>query len=314
MARMIEQDLVEPVARTLVGVTAVDGGPTDEQRGVLHAIIAGYFGRPDLDTAGCATLSPDEAAAAVTAPEARRRLRELMVLLELCRHPASEAQVARVDEYADALGQEGPGLEIARDLVRSGAEAASADFFRFLEPRADDFAEPSLRAEYPTGDFDQPDPALAGRLRALHDLPAGTLGYEYVEFYRRNGLTLPGDDVHSPLTFVAHDMCHVIGGYEPVAIGEISLGAMQLAVTDSDVHWLQFLGNLGVHEAGYLGAADLIPKEGTLARPGAADALAHAMDRGSRCTGDFTAADHLAMAERQLDDVRAEFGVPPLEL
>jgi ubiquinone biosynthesis protein Coq4 len=31
-------------------------------------------------------------------------------------------------------------------------------------------------------------------MRALHDLPVGTLGYEYVEFYQRNGITLPGDD------------------------------------------------------------------------------------------------------------------------
>ncbi len=131
-----------------------------------------------------------------------------------------------------------------------------------------------------------------------------------MEFYRRNGLALPGDDPHIPLTFVSHDMCHVIGGYEPVGIDEIALGGMQLAMTDTDTHWLQFLGNLGVHEAGYLGGPDLVAKEGTLARPGATETLAHALVRGSECTGDFTAADHLAMADRSLEDVRAEFGVP----
>jgi hypothetical protein len=80
---------------------------------------------------------------------------------------------------------------------------------------------------------------------------------------------LPGDDPHIPLTFVSHDMCHVIGGYEPVGIDEIALGGMQLAMTDTDTHWLQFLGNLGVHEAGYLGGPDLVAKKGTLARLGA---------------------------------------------
>jgi hypothetical protein len=144
----------------------------------------------------------------------------------------------------------------------------------------------------------------------LHDLPKGTLGYEYVEFYRRNDLTLPGDDPHLPLTFVSHDMCHVIGGYEPVGVDEIALGGMQLAMTDTDAHWLQFLGNLGVHEAGYLGGTGLVSKQGTLARPGATETLAHALARGSGCTGDFTAADHLGMADRALADVRAEFGVP----
>ena len=138
-----------------------------------------------------------------------------------------------------------------------------------------------------------------------------TLGYEYVEFYRRNELTLPGDDPSSPAVFVSHDMCHVIGGYEPTGPGEIALGAMQLAVADNDAHWIQFLGNLGVHEAGYL-AQHVVPKQATLARPGAAAMLAEAFRRGEACTGDFTAADHLAMVELPLADVRARFGVPPI--
>ena len=184
-----------------------------------------------------------------------------MVLLELCRHPLTEAQVDRVDEYAAALGESGPGLVVARDLVRKGAAAALADYQRYAKDVELDLEEPTLRGIYPEIDFEsegEADPALAARLRAMHDLPAGTLGYEYVEFYRRNGLTLPGDDPNSPAVFVAHDMCHVIGGYEPTGQGEIALGAMQLSVTDSDAHWIGFLGNLGVHEAGFLGVFDLV--------------------------------------------------------
>jgi hypothetical protein len=310
VARIIEDELVEPVARVLVGAIDVDGGPTDEQRNVLQAIVAGYWGRAELDLSALSPSSPAEAAGAITEPPARRRVRELLVLLELCRHPSSVAQVERVEEYAAALGESGPGLEIARDLVRKGADAALADFQRFLASAGADLAEKTMRSSYPD-DLSAPDPELAARLRALHDLPPGTLGYEYVEFYRRNGLKLPGDDLHIPAIFVSHDMCHVIGGYEPVAIDEIALGAMQLAIADTDVHWLQLLGNLGVHEAGFLASGDLVPKNATLARPGATEALAHAMWRGAKCTGDFTGADHLGMAHRPLADVRAEFGVPP---
>lgn len=309
VARIIEDTLVEPLARLLLGVADVDGGPTDEQIGVLRAIIAGCGGRTDLDLAWLAPLAPGDAADLIRGPEARRRARELMVLLELCRHPLSDAQVTHVDEYAAALGESGPGLEMARDLVRSGAETAQADFFRFYEPQSDDVAERSLRERY-HGDLAGPDAELSGRLRALHDLPAGTLGYAYVEFYRRSGIPLPGDDEHSPAIFVGHDMCHVIAGYEPVGVDEIALGAMQLTLADNDTHWMQFLGNLAVHEAGFLGTGDIVPKQATLARPGATDTLAHAMWRGTQCTGDFTSADHLARADRPLEDVRAEFGVP----
>ena len=171
------------------------------------------------------------------------------------------------------------GCEIARDLVRDGAAAAMADYQRYVDVVQPDMEEPTLKAAYP-GTLDEPDHELAARLRAMHDLPAGTLGYEYVEFYRRNGLTLPGDDPNMPAVFVAHDMCHVIGGYEPTGQGEIALGAMQLAVTDSDAHWIGFLGNLAIHEAGYFSNDDFTPKQATLTRPGAPALVARAMWRG----------------------------------
>jgi hypothetical protein len=33
--------------------------------------------------------------------------------------------------------------------------------------------------------------------------------------------------------------------------------------------------------------------------------------RGSRCTGDFTTIDHLALAATPLEEVRAQLGIPP---
>ena len=147
----------------------------------------------------------------------------------------------------------------------------------------------------------------------MHDLPAGTLGYEYVEFYRRNGLTLPGDDPNMPAVFVAHDMCHVIGGYEPTGQGEIALGAMQLAVTDSDAHWIGFLGNLAIHEAGYFSNDELQAQAGDAHPPRRARARRTGDVAWRSCTGDFTTADHLAMAALPIDEVRARYGVPPLE-
>ena len=312
MARVIDDSMVEPVARALLGAVDVDGGATDEQRAVIAAIVASYWERPDLALDTLAPLDPDGAAAVITVAAHRARVRELMVLLELCRHPLSEAQVHRVDEYAAAFGQTGPGLIVARTLVREGAEQAMADYYRYIGDVESAMAEPSLRDQY-TAALDAPDLELAARLHALHDLPVGTLGYEYVEFYRRNGITLPGDDPNMPAVFVAHDMCHVIAGYEPTGQGEIALGAMQLAIADTDAHWVGFLGNLAVHEAGFLSSESLVAKTATLTREGAPEMLARAMWRGSRCTGDFTTADHLAMVDVPLSEVRDRFGVPPLE-
>lgn len=311
MSRVIDDSTVEPATRALLGAIDVDGGATDEQRAVLAAIVREYWERPDLELESLPPLDPAGAAAAITRDTHRARMRELMVLLELCRHPLSNAQVQRVDEYAAALGESGPGLVVARSLVRDGAEQAMADYFRYVDGTQEAMAEPTLRATY-TETLAAPDHVLAGRLRSLHDLPEKTLGWEYVEFYRRNGIDLPGDDPSMPAVFVSHDMCHVIAGYEPTGQGEIALGAMQLALSDTREHWIQFLGNLAVHEAGFLRTETITPKTATLTREGATAMLGHALLRGSQCTGDFTSADHLALADLPLDEVRARFGVPPL--
>ena len=41
---------------------------------------------------------------------------------------------------------------------------------------------------------DDVDPELVARLEALHDLPEGSLGWSFVEFYRRVGVAMPGLD------------------------------------------------------------------------------------------------------------------------
>lgn len=311
MSVLIGDTAVEPVVRMLLGATDVDGGTTDEQRAVLAAIVAGAWERPDLDLSTLEPMAPADAAGALPDDATRRRARELLVLMEMCRHPLSEAQVARVDEYVAALGTDDEGTDIARDLVTDGAQHAIADYMRYIDNPANAVYEPTLDAKYQQK-LDAPDPELGARLQALHDLPAGTLGHAYVEFYRRNGLTLPGDDPSTPAMFVAHDMCHVIGGYEPTGQGEIALGAMQLAITDSEPHWIAFLGNLSVHEAGYFTNEAITGKPAALTRGGAPDLIAHAMRRGAQCD-DFTTIDHLALVDLPLDEVRARYKVPPLD-
>lgn len=311
MAAMVSDDGVEPVARLLLGAVQADEGPTVEQWAVLDAIVSGLWHEHRLDLRSLDPIGPDDAATAVASSADRRRARELIVVLELCRHPLSTGQTERAARYAEALGGTDVGIAIARDLVVDGIEQATADFRRFQAEEQDEGDEISLRGTRYAHDLGAPDPELTARLLAFHDLPPGTLGREYVEFYRRNGLALPGQDVRMPAVYVSHDMCHVIAGYEPDGPGEIALGAMQLAVQDSDLHWMQFLGNLAVHEAGYV-TTTVADKGPALERPGAAGYVAQALRRGERCHGDFTRADHLALVERPLTEVRDRLGVAPL--
>ena len=217
MTLLVSADLVEPVTSALLGAIDVNGGATDEQLAVLRAVVTHLWERPDLDLSTLAPLGPNAAAAAITDPHARRRLRELMVMLEFCRHPETAAQVERVEQYAHELGFDGPELEIARHWIDEGVERATADFERFYGENLETLSEPSLRERYLR--IENPDLELAQRLEALHDLDEGTLGHAYIEFYRRNNITVPGADVHTPAHYVSHDMNHVISGYEPTGPG-----------------------------------------------------------------------------------------------
>jgi hypothetical protein len=309
---IISADQVEPVARALVGAIASDDGPTDEQLAVLRALLVHLWNRPDLLVEQLVPLDPVAAAQAVTDPAARRRLNELMVVLELARHPQTAAQVARVEEYAHAIAMGGPEVEICRDWIRDGAARAMEDFERFYADELEILSEPSLRDRYLR--IEEPDLGLAAQLEALHDLPEGTLGHAFVEFHTRNGLTMPGADIHTPAHYVSHDMNHVIAGYEPTGPGEIGLGAFTLAMCDNDANWIQFIANLAIHEAGLVQHGDIMPKAATMSRPGAAELVGEAFHRGAQCTSDFSQAEHLTMVTWPLADVRAHFGVPAADL
>jgi ubiquinone biosynthesis protein Coq4 len=309
---ILPADQVEPVARALVGAIDSDGGPTDEQLAVLRALLVHLWQRPDLVAEELAPVDPAGAAEAVTDPAIRRRLNELMVVLELARHPQTPAQVARIEEYAHAIEMGGPELEICRDWIRDGAARAMEDFERFYAEKLEILSEPSLRDRYLR--IDEPDLELAAQLEALHDLPEGTLGHAFVEFHTRNGLTMPGADIHTPAHYVSHDMNHVIAGYEPTGPGEIALGAFTLAMCDNDANWIQFIASLSIHEAGIVQHGEIMPKASTLSRPGATDLLADAFQRGAQCTSDFSQAEHLTMVDWPLAEVRAHFGVPAADM
>jgi hypothetical protein len=300
---------VEPMIAALVGAIDVDGGPNREQAILLRAIAEHVWGHPDLDPATVTPLGPTDAAAALPDPLLRRRFHEIVIALEVCRHPLTPTQVARVEEYATALGVTGPDLGMLRDLVDAGTERAAADFRRFLGANLAERVEPGLGGVAPA---DAPEPDLVARLAAFADLPDGSLGRAYLAFYERHHLTLPGvvaiDMNHF---FVAHDMTHVIAGIEPTGAGEVALSAFQMGMDDNDVNASALLASLVVHEAGFGAPPTVDAEERILDGAGAAELLALELARGARCTADFSLVDHLALAPLPLADVRARFGVAP---
>src|SRR5256886_4350268 len=206
--RPVHKELAEPVARGLLGAATVDGGPTDEQRHIIDAIVHGYFDVA-IEPPSLEPLDPAGLAAALDDPKARHRVVELMIVLEFSRHPGSDAMAQRVQEYAAALDVDEKMQVVARDALHSARAELNADYQRYhddydIEPR---FAG----AE---------DAEMASRLRALEHCPPESLGRAYFDFYQRYGLTFPGEAGGGDVIFVAHPLSPLPSGHQPNRPGE----------------------------------------------------------------------------------------------
>ncbi len=192
MPRTVPEDLAEPIARILKGAIDTGDGGTEEQHSVLQAIAIGFLGRPDLDVETLAPIGPEVAGELITDHGTRRRVREMMVLLERAgtRSPRIRCRWSRPTRSTWAVPTARARAGTRADPRRCGARLA--DYMRFSDEILEDIAEPSLIAEHMGKDDHAPE--LAARLRSFHDLPEGTLGRAYVDFCDRNNLTLPGDD------------------------------------------------------------------------------------------------------------------------
>jgi hypothetical protein len=306
----IGPDMIEPLVAGIVGGIDVDDGPTDEQLLVLQRLVADLWHRSDLEVGSLSPLGPSATAQALTDADTRLRFCEILMTLEMCRHPQSITQVSQVEAYVGALGVSEIEVETTREALVRGADAASEDLERFYGGVLPEISEITLRDRYLR--LAEPDHELARRLRALHDLPEGTLGHAYVEFYRRNGITLPGDDINLPAHYVNHDMNHVITGYEPTAPGEIARSGFLWAANDSRHNWLEFLMTMSIHETGVLNHGAIRAKVATLGRPGAPELFGEGLVRGAQCTVDLPQLDHLALADVPLSQLREQFNVAPL--
>ena len=232
-----------------------------------------------------------------------------LVLFMLCRHPLTQAQLDLVESYVEALGgDEGdPGLAQARAMVETQMLEISDDLYRAWGGAVQAMTESTLRDRYAATEAAAPE--LVERLQAFQDFPRGTLGREYIEFYRANGFALPGEEPGVPAFFVGHDMCHLIAGCGPAAHEEIALAAFLLGAREDEDHWAYLLGVLAIMEYGVFAPPSFVAKVGTLGRTGAMDVVLDALLRGQQCYVDLLAVDHLAMAHLSIADIRKRFNI-----
>ena len=304
-------DLELPAMRVIRSAIDTGDGGTPRQRQLLDLLIHSFVRLPDLDIDELEPITPIEVAEIFDDEVAARRLRMLLVLFEVLRSPETREQVALVDGYAFALGGDDEGLRLIRSMVQDETEAGVEHLRMVWDETRAGVSEQTVLARYDAIDDAIEDPELAAQLRAMRDLPRGTLGREYIEFYLQNGFQIPGEGVAHPAFFVQHDMSHLLAGIGPTAPGELALSAFQVGMLENEAHWNQFLLGLTVYELGTYEGTIVESKTQVLSRDGAIEFLVESFQRGAKCVENYNDVSLLSLADQSIDDLRTRFGIAP---
>lgn len=297
----------------MVAVTTAGGrDPSPQQAPVVAGLARLLFGSPS-DHALAA--SPREVAEALTDPDQRAFVAELLVLIALMDPQPDPRCLSAARAHCHALDHDPENLELLHDVTHRKIRHSRHHLFqRFL---LDAIRTGSLR-----GDLEQvrhlvqesqDDPAIAAPYLELEHLPTGTFGRAFFEFYRNRGFTFPGEKGALPLAygFEVHDTAHLLSGYNTDPTDEINVLAYQ-AGASTRLPWLLVAVNLVTFNSGLAyGPTHLLhyqPHLGNL-DPGEWPV---ALDRGLAVTTDLSGGfDIHAHWHRDLAELRQSLGTDP---
>lgn len=270
-------------------------------------------------------LGPEEFAYALSRRDEnfRTRMVQFMMLCELVLVPLPEEVAARVERYARELSVDHECLRIARRFARGSLGLAIIDFQRsgYSETWTPERTEHlhASRALDEAWEMRCNDPELAQRWAALADCPEGSLGLAVSRFYAARGFTFPGLPESAPPLLAQHDWVHVLADYGSTVESEIEVFGFIARANDDPRAFSLLAMVVSLFETGYLarGAGLFEYDPGHLSQQGMPPRLADAMRRGAEVANhrgsgvDFLALDWFEHAHRPIEEVRAEFAVPP---
>jgi hypothetical protein len=304
--------------RALKTIASSPGPIGPAQRALMEAsrkIILGI----DADIDALAPITPAELAAGFPAGELRRQFTNGMIVTAVADGPPSREAIAQVAAYAKALGIAEPVLADLRLLADGYLTIFKLDFLR--RGHIKDIFKNQLEQKGPLnlarsvlmmrGVME--DPALARRYRAWEKLPEGTLGRELIDFYNKHGFSVPGERGGFPEAGLYHDFTHLLGGYNTEPEGELQVAAFSAGFKRERPFYIVLFAVL-IFSSGVQmrpTAADFVTK-GVLARPGIAELMLTAIERGSKVNTDLSDKwDYWAWIDKPIDQVRRELNILP---
>lgn len=320
--------------------TVASGGGADplsaaDRSGIAGAAttLFGQTGPVDVDT--LTATEPTAVSGAIDDADLRLLLVRAAAVMALVDAVIEDAKLQAVLDLAAALEVEADFVTAIGALLRDDIRWAAKDEIRHnvaTIPGLPWDEEDPYRPFVPYVDARQPD--LTARYEALAKKPTGTLGRAFFDHYRGNGFDFPGEEwAVAEVWGTPHDCLHLLGGYSTSAQGELLVAAFtagMLRNTDADPMESHIIPTILIYHLGI--DINKGMNKGDRARIAADpswrdnyDGNVHlgldpaklwvAWDRGQQMTEDLYSGrwviwDHV---DDTLDDLRARYGIPPLD-
>lgn len=269
----------------------------------------------DADVEALAPVDPEALAAAVSDREGAEQALRMLSVMSLADGVADPGKTALVRSYAEALGVREGYLEILTEVAEDEVAQATACMVR---KNAESFphldsSRLSIGAIAPFLPYaDAPDPALEARYEALGELPGDTFGRAFFDHFQHNGFKFPGNPAGLAEGFTTpHDSSHVLSGYSTSEMGELCvstfIGAMHpdhpMAAEVLPVIYSWHLG-VKLNEIANSAHGAFEPRH-----------FWTAWQRGAATAVDVVAPewDFWGATTVPLEELRADYGVPPVE-
>jgi ubiquinone biosynthesis protein Coq4 len=292
---------MHPTQRTMIDLA---------QRLILHT---------DVDVDALTPITPAELAAVIPSQQGAERVIRGMVLTCLARGEVSREDAADIERFARALHVEEHSVDHLRQLAEGHLALLRYDVNRraftgqaIAQARQADGILALLKdAAVRIGLRD--DQETAARYEALADYPERSLGRELWAYYQRNNFPIPGRKHAIPSFATVHDLCHLLSGYGVDGPGEIEVVAFQAGFMKTDpmstIFFILLQSHLGVR------LVAIAPgNKGALDDPHILERAIRAARRGAAVKRDlFDHWDYWPALRQDIEQVRAELGVPPLD-
>ena len=304
--------------RAMKMVASATGAMSPVRRTLLDAARRVIL-RIDANIDALAPITPAEFAAGFPSPELREQFTNGMLVMALADGVPAHEMVAEVEAFAAALGISTPALADVRLLTEHHMTLFKLDFLR--RSQIADIMKDQLTLKGPLSLAKSvltmrgviEEPALAARYRAWGKLPEGTLGRSLIEFYAKNGFSLPGERKGFPEAGLYHDLCHVLGGYGTDPEGEVQVAAFTAGFKRTRPIYIMLFAVL-VFSTG----VNMRPSNedfttaGVLGKPGMAERMFAAIERGAQVNQDLSDKwDYWAVIDVPLDELRRRLNIVP---